>query len=433
METIILGGGLAGVSLAYFLKQKSIILEKEQRLGGLCRSFELNKIFYDIGPHILFSKNEGILNFCASLMGANKIRRSNKIYHNGRLVKYPFENGLSALTAQDRNYCLQTFLSNPHESYEAQNMRQFFLKTFGEGITELYLQPYNKKIWKLDPSFLDIKMVGRVPRPSKEDMLKVARGIETEGYLQQLYFYYPKRGGIQQLVDGFSNLVSDKTLFIKPVKILKISKQRGLWRVQTNRGNFSSKTLVNCMPLPELFHCLEAPSDVLMALGGLRYNSINIVVLQVKGDNLGNNFSLYFADKDIIFHRLSKINFLGEHYAPRNNGSTILAEITYHPNLFCASRQKETRDQVIADLDKLGLVKKQDVTAVEMKNFKYAYVVYDLNHSKNVEYILRYLSGIGITCCGRFAEFEYLNMDAVVEHSQKIAKKLNHRCGRGLI
>jgi len=31
---------------------------------------------------------------------------------------------------------------------------------------------------------------------------------------------------------------------------------------------------------------------------------------------------------------------------------------------------------------------------------------------------------MGIHCCGRFAEFEYLNMDGVVAHSYKLAKKL---------
>ena len=34
------------------------ILEKEEKVGGLLRSYEINKIFYDVGPHIIFSKNK---------------------------------------------------------------------------------------------------------------------------------------------------------------------------------------------------------------------------------------------------------------------------------------------------------------------------------------------------------------------------------------
>ena len=33
-KVIILGGGIAGLSLAYFLDNKSIILEKNKQLGG---------------------------------------------------------------------------------------------------------------------------------------------------------------------------------------------------------------------------------------------------------------------------------------------------------------------------------------------------------------------------------------------------------------
>ena len=196
MKPIILGGGLAGLSLAYFLDKNSIILEKEKQLGGLCRSFEFNKVFYDIGPHILFSKNEKILNTLTSLLKTNKIRRSSKIYHKGRLVKYPFENDLASLSEEDKEYCLKEFLHNPYENCQAQNMLQFFLKTFGEGITRLYLEPYNQKIWKFDPAFMDTQMVERIPKPPKSDVIKSAKGIPTEGYKHQLYFQYPEKGGI---------------------------------------------------------------------------------------------------------------------------------------------------------------------------------------------------------------------------------------------
>ena len=105
------------------------------------------------------------------LLGNNidKIRRSNRILHKKRFVQYPFENDLSKLPPEDLDYCVNGFLHNPYENYNAQNMLQFFLKTFGEGITNTYLRPYNEKIWKFDPSFMDTQMVNRIPKPPKED------------------------------------------------------------------------------------------------------------------------------------------------------------------------------------------------------------------------------------------------------------------------
>lgn len=88
------------------------------------------------------------------LLGSNidKIRRSNRILHKKRFVQYPFENDLSKLPPEDLDYCVNGFLHNPYENYDAQNMLQFFLKTFGEGITNTYLRPYNEKSGNLIPA-----------------------------------------------------------------------------------------------------------------------------------------------------------------------------------------------------------------------------------------------------------------------------------------
>ena len=210
MDTIILGAGLAGLSLASYLDQESLIIEKNESIGGLCRSFSLNQIFYDIGPHILFSKNKTVLNHVTNLIDTNQIKRSNQIMFKNKLIKYPFENDLYHLPEKDRDYCLEAYLNNPYEEKEATNMLDFFLKTFGEGITKLYLEPYNQKIWKYDPKKLDTQMVERIPKPPKEDVIKSAKGIPTEGYTHQLHFHYPKKGGVQALIQAFEKKSKNK-------------------------------------------------------------------------------------------------------------------------------------------------------------------------------------------------------------------------------
>ena len=94
----ILGGGISSLAYSYFLGKKTTIIEKESSLGGLCRSFDDNDgVSWDIGPHITFSKNKEILDFITSLAPMNKLKRSNRVFHDGRFVKYPFENDLFAL------------------------------------------------------------------------------------------------------------------------------------------------------------------------------------------------------------------------------------------------------------------------------------------------------------------------------------------------
>lgn len=426
MSTIILGGGIAGLSLAHFLKRGSLILEKAPQIGGLSRSFELNSIVYDIGPHIIFSKNKEILDLHNNLVETNRIRRSNRIYHQGVFVKYPFENGLGALPPEDRDYCLKEFLHNPYEHYAAGNMLQFFLKTFGEGITRLYLQPYNEKIWKYDPSCMDTQMVERIPKPPREDVIRSAQGIETEGYTHQLYFNYPREGGFQSLVNAYARQLGPKCEIVKPVTCQRIFKQGNRWQLQTDRGRFSCETLLNCMPLHELFQVLEAPDEVRQALGRLQYNSIHIVVVQARKDNLGDNFAVYLADPGVLFHRLSKLNFLGDSYCLPDGGSSVLAEITFRPNSYLGSMPPEQiKARVLDDLHRLNFIDRNDVFDVQLKTFPYAYVIYDLDHRRNTDRVLNYLAGLGIRCAGRFAEFEYLNSDGVAEHTLKLARELD--------
>ena len=65
-------------------------------------------------------------------------------------------------------------------------------------------------------SKLDTQMVDRIPQPPVADIIKSANGIKTEGYRHQLYFDYPKKGGIQSLFDAFYNKLNKKK-----VKIIK--------------------------------------------------------------------------------------------------------------------------------------------------------------------------------------------------------------------
>lgn len=111
MKTVILGGGLSGISTAYFLQQKGFkditILEKENKTGGLCKSVRKDGYIYDIGPHILFSKDKEMLNLMLEVMdNRNDFKRSNQIIYKGKYVQYPFENDLSKLPKEDLHYCI---------------------------------------------------------------------------------------------------------------------------------------------------------------------------------------------------------------------------------------------------------------------------------------------------------------------------------------
>ncbi len=53
-----------------------------------------------------------------------------------------------------------------------------------------------------------------------------------------------------------------------------------------------------------------------------------------------------------------------------------------------------------------------------------AYVIYDLNHCKNVDLIHQFLEKNDIYPCGRFGEWEYLNMDHSILSGKKVAEMI---------
>jgi len=422
----ILGGGLSGLSFAYFSGLKSVMFEKEDRLGGLCRSFNTNGIYHDIGPHIFFSKNRKQLDFLTSLTPMHKRRRSNRVFYKDRFVKYPFENELSALPEKDRDWCLNTFLNNPYANYDAKNMLMFFYRAFGEGITRAYLEPYNRKIWKFEPSFMDTQMTERIPSPPAEDIIVSASGVPTEGNLHQLYFYYPDNGGVESIIRSIAASCGDRLKSYTSTPVERVTcKKDGAFEIKASSKIYEFKHVISTIPIHELIRCIkpEPPADVKRALDELLYNSIHITVVNVDEDSLGDNFAVMVLQPDISFHRVSKIDFLGENYHLPGT-STIMTEITFREGDRFDIWDDEISELAVRDLEQIGFVPSNTVNFVETKSFKYAYVIYDINHRRNTDKVLGWLSSLGILSIGRFATFEYINMDAAVTLAKKTTDNL---------
>lgn len=434
MRTIILGAGLSGISTAYFLQEdekrkKITILEMENIPGGLCRSIKKDDYIYDIGPHILFSKDKEMLNEMLSVLDGEKndLVRSNQILYQGRQVQYPFENDLSKLPQETLKYCIEAFNHNPYENYNVTNMIQFFLKTFGEGITNSYLRPYNEKIWKYDPAFMDTSMVERIPKPTREEIQRSANGETVQGYLHQLYFSFPSKGGIQAVPDGFiKRLHKDKCEIVTNAKVTKIEKIEKGFRIYAGNNIYEAEEVISTIPIQELTSAyMGATEELKSCVNKLRYNSIIITFVRLPYDLCGNNFAFMIPDEDVIFHRISKMDFLGDNYHKAGE-ATYMVEVTYrkHDQIDTLSEEQFIK-KIKEGLLQINFAKKaEDVEIIDSTRYEYAYVIYDLEHSNNMKYIREFYNNNGIVLNGRFGNFEYWNMDKILRESLELSKKL---------
>jgi protoporphyrinogen oxidase len=87
--------------------------------------------------------------------------------------------------------------------------------------------------------------------------------------------------------------------------------------------------------------------------------------------------------------------------------------------------KEELAGRILDGFELMDLAKREDFIDIDIRRVKYAYVIYDLTHRRNTDAVLGHLRSAGIPCCGRFAEFEYVNMDNVIERAMKLAASLN--------
>lgn len=419
----ILGGGIAGLALSYFLGENTEVLEKESECGGLCRTYNVDGFYYDIGGHIMFSKDKEILDFEVNLLKdkLNQHYRRNTVWFKGQLVKYPFENGIGVLKKEDIYDCLYHFLDNPPRPQH--NFEDWIYNTFGSGFADNYLIPYNKKIWKTDPKEMDIHWVERIPKPPMADILKSALGIETEGYTHQLYFYYPKEGGFQTLPKTFEAHVNKRitrNFFIK-----KIYKENNQWMVSDGKEIKKYHKIVCTMPIFDFINVLEnVPMPVKKAVSDLKYNSLYVVLVGLNRPRKIDVLGTYFPQSDLIFHRIVFFDYFGKNYVPEGC-SSMVAEITANPNseLWQLS-ESEVAQQVVDGLYQEGFLTPDEVIKTHVHRVKYAYPVYDHHRESNLKIINDFCKEEGIELCGRFAEFNYYNSDAVIRSAKDLSERM---------
>ena len=308
MKTAILGGGLTGLTLGYLMKQQEInfeILEKNQECGGLMRTLRHNGFDFDYcGSHVIFSKNTEVLDFMLDLLGQNKVRnrRNTKILYKGRLMKYPFENGLSDLPKEENFECLYCFIQNMirkerGELGKPNNLKEWFSYTFGEAIAEKYLMPYNEKIWKYPPERMSLDWVERIPSPPMEDVIKSSLGISTEGYIHQLHFYYPKVGGIQALTKSLENKIGASV--VTNFEVAKISGTNGKWIISDGNQERLYEKIISTIPIQSLVKATDDLKKIKEAANDLKYNSLITVMMGLRR-KLNKNLSwLYIPDRKI--------------------------------------------------------------------------------------------------------------------------------------
>jgi len=425
---LILGAGLAGLSTAWHLQKKGIdcqIFERESEIGGICRSKKIKGFTFDYDGHLLHFKHHHTFNLIKGLLKDNLVqhKRSAWIYSYGQYLRYPFQANLYGLPSSVVKECLLGFidtLKNGRPKRGNPNFLDWINRTFGEGIARHFMIPYNTKFWTLPPQELTCEWLdGFIPVPSLNQLLEGTIEESQRQFGYNARFFYPKRGGINQLPLAMARQIKNIYTHCQITEINLFRKE--IKMISGNKEKFDY--LVSTIPLPEL-PCMikELPPEIKSAFSKLRWNSIFNLNLGIDSKDCDGQHWIYFPQKDMRFFRIGFFHNFSSSLAPVDK-SALYVEVSYSKDKPIDKSNIVLR--IKEDLKKVGILKQENRVCIEdINDIKYGYPIYDTYYNQARQEILEYLTRKNIIPCGRYGSWRYMSMEDVILDGKEVAECL---------
>ena len=426
-RVVILGAGLTGLSTAYHLEKKGFfdykLFEKENEVGGLCRSVHQDGFTFDFTGHLLHINNPYFLDFVKNVVGLehfNCVTRNSFIFSHGVHTCYPFQINLYGLPEQVITDCIEGFVEkkktkNPHNYY------QWVLKHFGVGFGKHFFFPYQQKIFAYDPRKLAHSWTGRfVPTTTLAQIIRGATADfrdETVGY--NATFYYPARGGISLLVEKIAQtlLLPIQTNFCAT----KIDLQNK--RIHFSNGHVEPyEQLINTIPLDLLLKNIKdrPATNFYPAHKKLLCNSVVNFNLGFAGQATNKSW-IYYPEKKFPFYRIGFPHTFSKNMTPPNC-SSLYGEIAYLKSSK-AILEKKLHD-ALHKTKKLFNLPKHQLKTEQILQIKHAYVIYNQWREKHLEQLLLDLQKENIYSIGRYGAWKYSSMQEAVLDGKEVVEKI---------
>jgi len=410
---IILGGGMAGLSVGYQLFKAGFgsfqVYESQPQIGGLARSFNWHDIDCDLAPHRLFSENKVVLNELLNLVECNKIARHSKIILDGKRINDPISIvELLKVNFPFRSLKLVTsyLRAKLTPSREFNNFNEFVINYYGHALNDLFFKPYAEKLLGLESHEISATWGIRKLRVSGlKDVIKK----DTKLYFS--YFYYPKSGGYGAFCKKLGESIHDKIRTNNTLEKITFNSSENLYECHFREGNGG----ITIRKSPVLISTL--PITVLLSMLGhrvsLNYRKVRLVYLHVNRERVMDQQWVYFIDKANHINRVSEFkNFYPQH---TNTNTTVLcAEMTARP--------ENTDAEVVNELVKMNILRESEVLDIKIIDLPNAYPVFDQRYEENMALAKSILKQYpNLLTLGRQAEFIHQDIDEIFSGAQQVA------------
>lgn len=325
LKVIILGAGPTGLGAALRLCEcgyKSFRLhEVAPYVGGLAASQKDPQNFtWDIGGHVLFSHYPYFDALMKSALGDRWLthERQSWVWIENRFVPYPFQNNIRHLKPETRWKCLKELIKVYKDRTDGvpRHFGEWIDRTFGKGVAEVFMRPYNYKVWGYPPEEMDFKWVGE--RVAVADLERIVDNILHEkddlAWGPNNVFQFPLLGGTGAIWEAVADHIGRERIFLnsEAVRIDPFGKE--VTFKDGRRAKYD--VLVSTIPIDKLVE-IAGLDHLSQYTKQLKHSATHVIGVGLTGKpapDLATKCWMYFPEDNCPFYRATVFS----NYSPNN-------------------------------------------------------------------------------------------------------------------
>lgn len=327
-------------------------------------------------------------------------------FDNGIQAKYPIENHLYMLDIDKVKLIIRDllYISKTKESV-MDNFDNFLKNRFGVTLYEYYFRPYNEKIWKRNLKNVPLNWLeGKLPMPSVEEILINNFFHIQEREMVHSSFYYPKNNGSQFIADKLANNLNIQ--YNSDIK--SVERNNNNWCVD----NQEFEKIIFCGNIknfPRIFAKSLDINSFNQPINELEFHGTTSVLCKIEQ----NPFSwIYLPSNKYLSHRI----ICTGNFSSSNNAQFSVPTCTVEFTDYIS------KEDIEENLSKMPF----SVNYITHNYAEFTYPIQNQTTKEIITGIKKVIEKDNVYLLGRFAEWEYYNMDTAIKAAMNLVKNMEY-------